>query len=209
MRCWWSCVLVCVAALWPAVSTAAVPPSGYPETAAASTLKGRVVDATGGAVAGALVSISSERPGAPASSVTNLEGQFSVNGQRTNSNYFMVDGVSVNFGTTISVNPSQSLGGSLPALTIGGGTNSFVSVDAMQEFRTLTSTYAAEFGRNPGAQIAIGLLVVEQPRESLRDRRLVHAKLVGLARAQERQKRQRRSGRVPRMIGPFAPFEFE
>lgn len=84
-----------------------------------------------------------------------IEGQFIANGQRTNSNYFTVDGVGVNFATNISVNLGQNLGGSLPALSIAGGTNSLVSVDAMQEFRTQTSSYAPEFGRMPGAQIAI------------------------------------------------------
>ncbi len=85
----------------------------------------------------------------------NSQGQFNVNGQRSDANYFTVDGVSVNFSSTASVNLYQSLGGSLPALTIGGGTNSFVSVDAMQEFRIETSTYAPEFGRSPGGQISI------------------------------------------------------
>lgn len=84
-----------------------------------------------------------------------MEGQLTVNGQRTNSNYVIVDGVTVSFATNISVNLGQNVGGTLPALTIGGGTNSFVSVDAMQEFRTLTSTYSPEFGRMPGAQISI------------------------------------------------------
>ena len=36
-----------------------------------------------------------------------------------------------------------------------GGTNSLVSVDALQEFRIQTSTYAPEFGRTPGGQISI------------------------------------------------------
>jgi hypothetical protein len=84
-----------------------------------------------------------------------MEGQFSVNGQRSNANYFTVDGMSANFSTSISVNLGQSLGGSLPALTVSGGTNSFVSIDAMQEFRFQTSTYSPEFGRSPGAQISI------------------------------------------------------
>jgi hypothetical protein len=83
------------------------------------------------------------------------QGQFSVDGQRSNANYFTVDGVSVNFGSTTSVSLGQSFGGTLPALTISGGTNSFVSVDAMQEFRIQTSTYSPESGRSPGGQIAI------------------------------------------------------
>ncbi len=45
--------------------------------------------------------------------------------------------------------------GTTPAFTSGGGTNGLVSVDAMQEFRIQTSTYAPEFGRTPGAQISI------------------------------------------------------
>jgi TonB-dependent receptor-like protein len=36
-----------------------------------------------------------------------------------------------------------------------GGTNSLVSVDALQEFRIQTSDYAPEYGRTPGGQISI------------------------------------------------------
>lgn len=83
------------------------------------------------------------------------EGQFSVNGQRANANNFTVDGVSADFGIQASGPPGISAGGTLPALTTFGGTNSLVSVDAMQEFRVQTSTYAPEFGRQPGGQISI------------------------------------------------------
>ncbi len=83
------------------------------------------------------------------------QGQFSVNGQRRSSNAFYVDGVSANFGGASGANLGQSAGGSLPAFSAQGGTNSLVSVDALQEFTIQTSTYAAEFGRQPGAQISL------------------------------------------------------
>ncbi|HEY2119597.1 MAG TPA: TonB-dependent receptor [Candidatus Acidoferrum sp.] len=83
------------------------------------------------------------------------QGQFSVNGQRADANYFTVDGVSANFGVTAYGPLMQSAGGALPALSALGGTNSLVSVDAMQEFRIQTSSFAPEFGRSPGGQISI------------------------------------------------------
>jgi hypothetical protein len=83
------------------------------------------------------------------------QGQFSVNGQRADANYFTVDGVSANFGVTGFPPLMQSAGGGLPALSALGGTNSLVSVDAMQEFRVQTSSFAPEFGRTPGGQISI------------------------------------------------------
>jgi hypothetical protein len=67
----------------------------------------------------------------------------------------MVDGVSANVG----VQPGTGLGvlgvGAAPGLSAGGGTNSLVSVDDLQEFRIETSSYAPEFGRTPGGQISI------------------------------------------------------
>ncbi|MBI1355145.1 MAG: TonB-dependent receptor plug domain-containing protein [Acidobacteria bacterium] len=82
-------------------------------------------------------------------------GQFSVNGQRTSSNYFTVDGVSANFGAQSGFWDSLADDGSLPAFSAAGGTNSLVSIDAMEEFKIQTSTYAPEYGRQPGGQIQI------------------------------------------------------
>jgi Carboxypeptidase regulatory-like domain/TonB dependent receptor-like, beta-barrel len=86
-------------------------------------------------------------------------GQFSINGQRAASNYWTVDGVSANIGIAASPSPfglpGNGMSGALGSFSAMGGTNSLVSVDAMQEFRIQTSTYAPEFGRTPGGQIAI------------------------------------------------------
>lgn len=84
------------------------------------------------------------------------QGQFSVNGQRASSNYFMVDGVSANIGVAAGAEGlGQSGSGSLPGLTALGTTHSLFSVDALQEFKILTSSFAPEFGRTPGAQVLV------------------------------------------------------
>ena len=83
------------------------------------------------------------------------QGQFSVNGERADGNYFTIDGVSANIGIGGARPLYQYAAGALPATSAQGGTNSLVSVDAMQEFRIQTSSFAPEFGRTPGGQIAI------------------------------------------------------
>ncbi len=82
-------------------------------------------------------------------------GQFSINGQRANANYWTVDGAGANIGIGAVFVPRNGSGGALPSFSAQGGTNGLVSTDAMQEFRILTSTYAPEFGRTPGGQISI------------------------------------------------------
>ena len=88
-------------------------------------------------------------------SSTYDSGQFSVNGQRASSNYWMLDGVSANIGISPFSSPGNGFGGTLGSFSALGGTNSLVSVDAMQEFRVQTSSFAPEFGRTPGGQISI------------------------------------------------------
>ena len=84
------------------------------------------------------------------------QGQFSMNGQRASANYFMVDGVSANIGVAAGADGlGQSGAGSLPGLTALGTTHSLFSLDAVQELRILTSSYAPEFGRSPGAQVLV------------------------------------------------------
>jgi hypothetical protein len=82
-------------------------------------------------------------------------GQFSVNGQRTSTNQFTSDGVSANFGVTSNSANYSGFAGANPALTTTGGTNGLVSVDALEQFKVQTSSYAPEFGRTPGGQVQI------------------------------------------------------
>jgi hypothetical protein len=83
-------------------------------------------------------------------------GEFSVNGQRPESNYYTVDGVSANTGVTVglAMNGGPSASGSVATATALGTTQALVSVDDLQEFRVQSSTYSAEYGRNPGGQFA-------------------------------------------------------
>jgi Carboxypeptidase regulatory-like domain len=97
--------------------------------------------------------------------VDATRGQFAVNGQRTDANYFTVDGVSANFSAgdaTQVTNESgrnfsigQAGGGMLPANNFLGTFSNLVSPDALQEFKIQTSTFAPEYGRSPGAQIGL------------------------------------------------------
>src|SRR6266511_3120872 len=124
------------------------------------------------------------------------QGQFSINGQRADANYFSVDGVSANFGVTGLLQMNQTASGALPALSASGGTNSLVSVDAMQEFRVQTSSFAPEFGRTPGGQISIATrsgsngfhgTLFEYFRNSVLDARDWFVNANGLAKPAERQ----------------------
>ncbi len=90
------------------------------------------------------------------SPVRGAQGEFSVNGQRQESNYYTVDGVSANVGMDTGFSTIQRAGpsGSVAAGTALGTTQALVSVDDLQEFRVQSSSYSAEYGRNPGGQFA-------------------------------------------------------
>jgi hypothetical protein len=83
-------------------------------------------------------------------------GEIVVNGQRTEANTFLIDGVSANTGAANGYGGAAVWGGGFsgatPAETALGTTQSLISVDALEEFRATTSTYSAEYGRTPGGQ---------------------------------------------------------
>ncbi|MCU0255178.1 MAG: TonB-dependent receptor [Vicinamibacterales bacterium] len=97
------------------------------------------------------------------------DGQLSVNGMRTESNYLTVDGVSANIGvsrgggtvTSISVglgvpgNADQNAAGATPGYSAMGTTNNLFSIEELQEFKTETSNANAAAGRQAGGQIGI------------------------------------------------------
>jgi Carboxypeptidase regulatory-like domain/TonB dependent receptor len=84
---------------------------------------------------------------------SETQGDFSVNGQQPGSNSFFVDGISADAnGGVISGHSRTVSTGSAAGATALGTTQSLVSVEALQEFRVLTSSYSAEYGRTPGGQ---------------------------------------------------------
>src|SRR5882757_5384315 len=84
---------------------------------------------------------------------SETQGDFSVNGQRPESNSFFVDGIAADSkGGVLSGHSRAVSTGSAAGATALGTTQSLVSVEALQEFRVLTSSYSAEYGRTPGGQ---------------------------------------------------------
>jgi hypothetical protein len=81
-------------------------------------------------------------------------GEIVVNGQRTESNYFTVDGVSVTAAANNEFGAGAGAAGAVAGETALGTTQSLVSIDALEEFRATTSTYSAEYGRTPGGQFS-------------------------------------------------------
>jgi hypothetical protein len=103
-----------------------------------------------------LQSVLTMTPGLTLTSAANVPGQFSVNGQRATSNYMMIDGVSANIGADPRGRGiGQEGNGTVQGFAATGGTNNLISVDAIDEFRVLTSSYAPEYGRASGAQIVL------------------------------------------------------
>jgi len=74
-----------------------------------------------------------------------------VNGLRGSANSFNIDGVNA----VSTITGYQSAGGNNTGYNAAGGTNRMVTVDALEEFRVVTSSFAPEYGRNPGAHVLL------------------------------------------------------
>jgi hypothetical protein len=131
-----------------------------------------------------------------APSNSNSPGQFSIAGQRTSANNFTVDGVSADFGIQAGVTAGGGSGlGQAQAFSALGGTSSLVSADDLQEFRIETSSFAPEFGRQPGGQVMLTTRsgtnewhggIFDYFRNTVMDANDWFANNAGLGRAEER-----------------------
>jgi len=131
-----------------------------------------------------------------APSNSNAPGQYSIAGQRTEANNFTVDGVSANFGVQPGITAGGASGlGQAQAFSGLGGTSSLVSSDDLQEFRIETSSFAPEFGRQPGGQVMLTTRsgtndwhggAFEYFRNTVMDANDWFANSAGLPRAEER-----------------------
>jgi len=95
-------------------------------------------------------------PGAtltPAS--TSDGGQFTVNGQRPNTNTVRVDGINANTGVGVSALPGTYPGSSLPGMTAIGSTQSVAAKEEIERTEFRSSNFSPESGERPGAAILI------------------------------------------------------
>jgi hypothetical protein len=88
--------------------------------------------------------------------MTGTDGQFQVNGQHDTSNYMTIDGASANVAVDLGLfSLGSRISGSLPGWNVLGMTTNLLPVEAVREFTVATSTYSADLGRVPGAQVQI------------------------------------------------------
>lgn len=80
------------------------------------------------------------------------DGGYNANGLRSNQNYYILDGVSLNRPTSPGGGFGGPGGGGPP---VGAGSTEIISIDDLQEMKVQTSSSAPEFGRSPGAQIVM------------------------------------------------------
>lgn len=82
-------------------------------------------------------------------------GQFTVSGQRPNTNTVRIDGISGNTGLGISATPGTYSGSSLPGMTVVGSTQNLAAKEEIERVELRSSDFAPAYGDRPGAQITI------------------------------------------------------
>ncbi len=83
-------------------------------------------------------------------------GGFSVNGQSPDTNTYLVDGISGNFGSgSLDADLKVPAAGQYASVTSLGTTHGLVALEALQEFRVVASTASAEYGSAPGGEFSL------------------------------------------------------
>jgi Carboxypeptidase regulatory-like domain len=89
-----------------------------------------------------IVNYTWEKTGGVGVSNSSVGKMFAVSGRRPQENLFLLNGVEYTGAAEIDMQP-------------GGTSGLLLGVDAVREFNVLTDTYGAEYGKRPGAQVAI------------------------------------------------------
>ena len=89
-----------------------------------------------------VVNFTSQKTGGIGVSNSTAANNFAVSGNRPQQNLFLLNGV-------------EFTGAAENNMTPGGVSGLLLGVDAVSEFNVLTHTYDAEYGKHPGAQVAI------------------------------------------------------
>jgi len=89
-----------------------------------------------------VVNFSWEKTGGTGISNSTTANDFSVSGNRPQQNLFLLNGVEYTGAAENNMQP-------------GGTSGELLGVDAVREFNVLRDSYGAEYGKHPGAQVAI------------------------------------------------------
>lgn len=100
---------------------------------------------------------------APGTSSAAAGAEINSNGMRSNTNYYTLDGVSLSAGLPMlssagmpgPMGRMMGMASGASSSASQGAPTELVSMEALQEVRVQTSSFAPEFGRTPGAQIAM------------------------------------------------------
>ena len=89
-----------------------------------------------------VVNFTWEKTGGTGVSNSSTGNEFSVAGNRTQQNLFLLNGVEFSGAAENNMQP-------------GGASGQLLGVDAIREFNLLEDTYGAEYGKHPGGQVTI------------------------------------------------------